>query len=161
MLSVTFLKQLFLRKAQEIQQRIRATPNYYNYMMAAGLIRHLFFDDPSLVEKVRSEYGIPIRFEILVSTPDASMAWFGPSMRFYVLRLDPEGAGDMFKREFVSFDELIAQPFVKVQEHCFTVKEILDFCADTCAVAFMTTNHRSRKQCCTTMIRRCFLLIPI
>ena len=127
MFSNDSLKYLYLRKVQEVEQRI-ATRNYYNFMMAAGLLRHLFFDDPSLVEIVRREHCIQIRFEILVATDDASMMWFGAY--FTGRQLDPEGVGEMFTRELVAIDRLIATPFVSVDEsNVFTVKEILDFCA--------------------------------
>jgi len=126
MSGLRYSKILFLKKLEEMRTR-GATNDYYELLMAAGLLRSLLFDGGStLLHHANRDLKLKVQFT-LPSVPQVEMS---PGVSFYVAILDFERSSahntvSLNPDEFGRFRCLVSNG------HVFTIQDIVKTCANT------------------------------
>jgi hypothetical protein len=110
MTTLEFRKRLFVAKVDEVRRRV-STGDYYDLLMAAGLLRHLILDGgSSLAIRANRELRQKLRFVIKKRRPSlrdivAGKVWvLLPSIH----HIQPDPGSDDSKRQVVGLKALLA-----------------------------------------------------
>ncbi len=63
MIPLEYLKYLYLRKVDDVRQRV-AADDHYDIIMASAILRHLLFDDLPLIHRANSDLRLKLTFAI-------------------------------------------------------------------------------------------------
>jgi hypothetical protein len=124
MSSLEYDKYLYLRKVDEVHQKI-ATGDYYHIITASGLIRHLLLEGKPLAHRANRDTRLKLKFEVAKRRP-------GPppiaraDLLFHAAPIEPL---PKWKTEIVNESELMAMYCATVRGHEYKVKDVLELCA--------------------------------
>ena len=118
-----YARYFYLRKVKEAEQRAQFG-DYYDLIMAAGLIRHLLLEDAPLIHKANKDLRIKLRFTI-ARTEGHHVP--GPQ-NIDVRGIDPDPPCP-YPIETVSAKNLLSAYCMTSGVERFTVKDILESCA--------------------------------
>lgn len=116
---------LFLKTLEDIENRLSVT-DPYEILLVSGLIRKLFLDDHPLVDQVNKAHRFKLSFEITIP-PDKPQN--GPSPTLWTVQdgLDPDTAPPFEQRYSVTRDQFFRTVVTVVNNHSYTVREIVLF----------------------------------
>lgn len=117
---------LFLRTLTDIEQRLSAI-DPYEVLLIASLIRKLLLDEHPLVDQVNSKHRLKLAFEITAPGSDLPPSVPRPTAVSAQDGLDPDTAPPFLKRQVVSRDVFLKTTVAKVNEHEYSVREIVLF----------------------------------
>jgi hypothetical protein len=120
---------LYLNKVEEVRQRV-ATNDYYNIVMATGLVRHLLLEDFALADKVNRHFPqrAKLKFEVMPGRiGDDDEILKHTMLAFRNIEPSPDCPPDsVFKPKKMSRDELLSTCIIVFQGKRITVKNVLD-----------------------------------
>ncbi len=119
-----YIRYFCLRKIQEVEQRA-ASGDYYDTIMAAGLMRHLLIDDVPLIHRANRDLRFKFRYTIARTEGHYEP---GPS-NCDVRGIDPGSPPYIYPIEVVREAELLSAYCMTISDERFTVKDILESCA--------------------------------
>lgn len=115
----------FLRFTLDLQARI-ATNDPFNLREASAILRRLLLDARPIIHLVNRTYRQKLRFPFVeerhIKEPPE-----GPAFQFS--NLCPDFA-DPAKFQILSLDDFLAKPVLRDRERSFTVREVVDVCAN-------------------------------
>lgn len=122
---MTESEALFLRTLDDIESRLSQT-DPYEILFIAALIRKLFLDDFPLVDQVNRNHRVKITFE---TTLPFEFLKDLPAPTFWSAQdsLDPDIAGPGHRRYTASRDQFFQTVVAIVDNHQYTVREIVLF----------------------------------
>ena len=118
------LERLFLNTLEDLRAKI-ASPNSYEVLGAAWLVRKLFFEESPLVTQVNKKYRLKITFEVV--KPKGFPGLPQPDYYFVLDGFDPEKAPGPVTPQRVNRDQLFALVLEKTPGHSHTLRELVLF----------------------------------
>lgn len=122
---VTETENLFLNILRDLEERLEAE-DPYDILGVAGLIRKLLLDDHPLADQINRKYKLKLVFEI--ASPLGPPPGLPPPTLFTVQDgIDPDTAPPFKQRVQVTRDQLFQAVLVIVNNHQYTMREIVLF----------------------------------
>jgi hypothetical protein len=119
-----YVKYFYLRKIDEVRGRA-TTGDYYDLIMASGLLRHLLFEAAPLMHLANRDLQLKLTFTICKTMPLPAEI---PKPVMFYPGLDPS-AWPEWPTETVNLNQLLAAFCITVKGEDFTVQDILESCA--------------------------------
>ena len=119
-----YARYFYHRQVDEVQKR-EAMGDYYDLMMAAGLLRHLLLDDVPLIHRANREYRFKLKF-LIARTEGHHLP--GPE-NIDIRGVHPGPEPYLYPVESVREKELLSAYCMTAHDERYTVLDILQSCA--------------------------------
>jgi len=135
---------LFLSTLEDIERRLES-PEPYERLMLAGLLRKLFFDDFPLVDQINRVYRVKLLFES-VELADPRLEQVPPTIWSVQDGIDPDTAPPFRKRVAMSRDSFFSMVVSVVDEHAFSIRDTILFEANIAGAVHAGAPRTSKEE---------------
>jgi hypothetical protein len=126
-MNAKYQQWLYLNKVEEVRQRV-AADNYYDLVMATGLVRHLLLEQFALADKANRH--LPNREKLKFEVLRGKIGRASPvPIALGIHRIEPfpdEPPDSPIKTKIISRDELLSTCVIISQGKEITVKDVLE-----------------------------------